>query len=78
MYKPSQSRLPVRVIAPPTDKNLTTAISAKKNPARYFINTCVSACQTLAIPVLCGGKFRQYWALRELVSTLGHSDICND
>jgi hypothetical protein len=65
-------------VAPTTDKHLTTATSAKKNPARYFINTCVRAFQTLAILVLCVGKFQQYWALRELVSTLGHSDICND
>ena len=36
-------------VAPPTDKNLTIATSAEKNPARYFINTCVGACQTLAI-----------------------------
>jgi hypothetical protein len=64
-------------VAPPTDENLTTATSAKKNPARYFINTCVSACQTLAILVLCVGKFQQYLALRELVSTIGHSNICN-
>ena len=65
-------------VAPPTDKNLTMETSTEKNPARYFINTCVGACQTLAILVLCVGKFQQYWALRELVSTLGHSDICND
>jgi hypothetical protein len=52
-------------VAPTTDKHLTTATSAKKNPARYFINTCVRAFQTLAILVLCVGKFQQYWALRE-------------
>jgi hypothetical protein len=65
-------------VAPTTDKHLTTATSAKKNPARYFINTWVRAFQTLAILVLCVGNFQQYWALRELVSTLGHSDICKD
>jgi hypothetical protein len=52
-------------VTPPTDKNPTTATSAKKTPARYFINTCVSACQTLAIQGLCVGKFQQYLALRE-------------
>jgi hypothetical protein len=31
-------------VAPPTDKNLTMATSAKKNPTRHFANTCVSAC----------------------------------
>jgi hypothetical protein len=62
-------------VAPPTDKNLTTATSTKKNPARHFINTYVRACQTRAILVLCVGKFQQYWALRELVSILDRSDI---
>ena len=65
-------------VAPPTEKNLTTAASAKKHPARYFIKACASVCQTLLILVLCVSEFQQYWALRELVSTLGYNDLYND